>query len=134
MITPIRFLTVVLATASLLVTVACNDEATPQEDTQAPVITILSPAADAAFMPGSEVIIEVDFEENQEMHTLNGVLRSLNDKKAVTLFDEHVHAQDHTVRMSYTLPERSGETFVLTVKASDHNDNQNSKSVTFFTN
>jgi hypothetical protein len=112
---------------------ACNDGNMPEEDTQAPRIAILSPAAAAVFEPGSEIIVEVDFEENQEMHTLNGVLRSMSDKKAITLFDEHVHAQDHTVRMSYTLPQRSGETFVLTVKANDHNDNQNSAAVTFFT-
>lgn len=124
---------IILGIGLTWVTSACSAIETPQEDLQAPEITILEPRSDVMYTPGSELRLLVDFEENQEMHNLNVVLRSVGSGRAVTLVDQHIHVQTFTLDQSFVLPPEAGETYLLTVKASDHNDNQTGKSITFHT-
>jgi len=130
MIHPIRALGLLLM---FTFSMACQKDDAPQVDTAAPVITIVSPTDGHSITPGSALRVVVDVQENQELHEYNVVIRNADRSYARTLTEGHLHATAFTIEADWTVPDMPGDTFTITVKASDHNGNQGMAKVAVFT-
>lgn len=123
------FLLAILALAAT----ACQKDDAPQVDTAAPVINIVAPSDGHSITPGSALRVVVDVQENQALHEYNVVIRNADRSYARTLAEGHLHATAFTIEADWTVPEMPGDTFTITVKASDHNGNQGMAKVAVFT-
>ena len=111
----------------------CSKDNGPQIDKDAPEIHIFSPSENDFFAPGSTIGLEAEITENLELHSYNVVLRSQSGDTAITLDGGHLHTKKHLITKRFQLPDQAGQEYQLTIKASDHDDNQSSNSVNFYT-
>lgn len=115
---------------SALMLANCQKEERAQIDISPPLIDIVEPVDASQYPPGSSLSFLVELSENQELHEYSVVLRNADRSYTKTLSAGHLHATAHQVEDTFTLPNLNNQVYTLTVKASDHNDNLASESVT----
>lgn len=114
--------TLLLLSLSLMI-LACDSENQPQVDLQAPIIEILTDVANATIPSNRPIPVEVYIQENQSLHHYSIILRSADRSLIEVLASGHLHETDFHFIDTLHLPNQVQE-YSLTVKASDHNDNQ----------
>lgn len=118
--------------AGLLVifSVAC-DQQTPLEDTDAPVIEILSPQQGMSFESRDSVEIRVIFRENTQLHETGVWVWEADTKDYVANFLFHSHDTILEVNPKFFFPVGTRTNLELEIDASDHNGNASSKTIQF---
>lgn len=117
---------------SILLLSACSDTEGPQLDMQAPKIEIIAPYADQVLTAGQTINIDLRITENQELHHYSIVLRNADRSVAETLASGHLHDVIFEYENALTLPALTAQEYILTVKASDHNDNQATQQISWW--
>lgn len=105
---------------SFLTITSCNDK----EDTEAPVITILSPSNHQTFSVGDTINIHFEIKENDELHHIDA---DLLDEANNQLWHRHWHrhSQFFEWKDQYIIQlSDAGQTLKVWVKADDHNGNE----------
>ncbi|MBK8195389.1 MAG: hypothetical protein IPK76_20045 [Lewinellaceae bacterium] len=109
---------------------ACKDGGTSSEDTNAPVLTITSPAADEAFL--GEVHIELNVTD-ESLHEMS--VKVTKDADGSVVFEDAPEVHDETdfdFHHHFTPAGISGVTaMTLTVTVEDHSANITTKTVKF---
>ena len=122
----------IFALIGLMVLLSCSKN-TAEFDTEAPSITIVSPTAEASFSAGENIPIQIDLQENNELHEFSAVVRGENVDTAFTVLSGHLHSRNTEVTESFQLPIENA-TYTLTVKASDHDNNLASETIIIYSN
>lgn len=110
----------------------CQKENEPQFDLAAPSINIVQPIADENYSAGQEVLLYVEFSENQELHDYSIVIRNADRSFTKTIVEGHSHNRIYVVDTNFVLPENHNQTYTITVKATDHNENLASEQILLF--
>lgn len=113
--------------------VACSEDENGQ-DNEAPSINISSPNSANNYMSGDTVQIEAVITDNDQLHDISAVLTRTHNEETVEVwsYETHSHANTYTLSDTYIVevPGLHNE-FVLTVSASDHNENKGSETASF---
>ncbi|MBF9255590.1 DUF4625 domain-containing protein [Pontibacter sp. 172403-2] len=114
---------------------SCDDEEDVTLDTTAPTITITSPAANATFAAGDVIPLKATIEDNEGLDNLkvivtdpSGTDREVADQNIVNFLKDKTN-KDLEVNIGLDSTAVAGA-YVLTVEATDKQNNKGSKSVT----
>lgn len=116
----IQYILSILFLGSIFTITSCNDK----EDTEAPVITILSPSNNQTFSVGDTINIHFEITDNDELHHIDAELLDESDHQ---LWHRHWHrhSQFFEWQDQYIAQENDvNQTLRLIVKANDHNSNE----------
>jgi len=114
---------------------SCDEEDDVTLDTTAPTITITSPAANDTFSPGDEIPLRATIEDNQSLDNLkvivtdpSGTAREVSDQNIVNFLKDKTN-KDLEVNIGLEATAVAGA-YVITIEATDKQNNKGSKSVT----
>lgn len=115
--------------------IACEEKHEDNgQDTEAPTINIISPTATDSYMSGDTVSIQANFTDNDQLHEISASLTRTHNGQTeeVWTYSTHSHTTEFTLSETYVVevPGMHNE-FELTVEASDHNGNSDSKTISF---
>lgn len=116
----IHYISIFIILGTLIIFSSCNDK----EDTEAPVVAIISPQNNETFSVGDTINIHFEVTENDELHH---IIAHLTDEADTKLWNrnKHDHSQFFTWQDQYIVnPSEAGKTLLLTVTADDHNGNE----------
>ena len=113
-----------------LFVISCEHDM-PQFDEEAPRIQIISPRSETSFEVGEQIVMELELQENNELHEFSAVLRGQDVDTAFTIMSGHLHDAEISMQETFELPLESG-TYKLTVKANDHDGNIGTESIIIY--
>ncbi len=102
---------------------ACEKEAGPEEDTEAPVISLTSPSTGAVYASGDPIAVTFRITENDELHTWDIELRRASDQSLLASTGEHDHATLLDVNASISASVGEPTNCLVRIIAEDHNGN-----------
>ncbi len=111
------------------VLVSCSKDGGPQLDEEAPTIAIFAPVTGTILTSGQAFHLQVDLEENQEIHQYAVNLRTASMGFEVTLLNEHLDTRTFKIDQMVTVPNLPDGIYDLVVTASDHNGNSHQSTV-----
>ncbi len=95
----------------------------PQEDTEAPVINLMSPDTSSTFHSGDTIHIHGTVTDNDGLHEVS--VSVTNDKSLPELnVTEHTHGQTYNIHQEYIIPTTMHTNIEVKVEAEDHNGNK----------
>lgn len=100
-----------------------DDNDDPQEDTEAPVVTLMSPDDATTYHSGDTIQIHGNVTDNDGLHEIH--ISVTNDKGLPELHAmEHSHGQSYSIHEEYIIPTTMHTNITVTVEAEDHNGNK----------
>ncbi|MBI1191991.1 MAG: DUF4625 domain-containing protein [Bacteroidetes bacterium] len=102
---------------------ACQKENGPQEDTEAPVISLSSPSTGAVYASGDPIPVVFRITENDELHTWDIELRRASDQSLLTSTGEHDHATVLDINANISASVGEPTNCLVRIIAEDHNGN-----------
>lgn len=120
--------TVSIAAICSLINSSCN---TAEENT-APEITILSPTSNEGdFLSNEPITLNVIVTDDDELHEVSVSVVRNHDAAQVYSSNEHTHATEYLFLEDTSFNTSEASNFTLTVNASDHDGEEESKSEVF---
>jgi len=112
---------------------ACTDNNAAEEDTEAPVIEMLSPAANTNFKTGDTLRIKAAISDNDELHEGEVKLTNISTNTDLLKYDLHVHElKQYTVDTMYIIKADDNANLKLLITASDHHEHNTIKETELF--
>lgn len=113
---------------------SCDKNEGKNQDTESPIISILSPMEVSALMSGDTINIQARITDNDQLHDISASITRTHNEETVEVWNYETHSHDKVYDLyGWYVIEVPGmhNDFTLSVKASDHNGNEKTERIHF---